>query len=82
MWQKKNDALWAVFTFKDFKSAFAFMTEIALIAEKMDHHPDWTNCWNRVEIRLSTHEAGNIITAKDERLAKAIEAVYVKYETI
>ena len=60
------------FAFADFGEAFAFMTRIALAAEKADHHPDWSNVWNRVEILLSTHSAGGV-TAKDIALAKEIE---------
>jgi 4a-hydroxytetrahydrobiopterin dehydratase len=59
------------FKFKDFTEAFAFMTRIALLAEKADHHPDWSNAYNRVEISLSTHEAGGV-TAQDIALAEAI----------
>jgi 4a-hydroxytetrahydrobiopterin dehydratase len=62
------------FAFADFGEAFAFMTRIALAAEKADHHPDWSNVWNRVDILLSTHSAGGV-TAKDIALAKAIEAL-------
>ena len=72
-WTEENNALKKVFKFKDFSEAFAFMTRIALIAEKMDHHPTWTNTWNKVEIWLSTHDAGDVITRKDEDLAKAID---------
>jgi 4a-hydroxytetrahydrobiopterin dehydratase len=62
------------FTFADFGEAFAFMTRVALAAEKADHHPDWSNVWNRVDILLSTHSAGGI-TAKDMKLAARIEAI-------
>ena len=75
MWKEENNSLCATFTFKDFNEAFAFMTRVALIAEKMDHHPTWTNTWNKVEIRLSTHDAGNIVTDKDRNLAAAIDAL-------
>jgi 4a-hydroxytetrahydrobiopterin dehydratase len=75
MWKEENSSLCATFTFKDFNEAFAFMTRVALIAEKMDHHPTWTNTWNKVEIRLSTHDAGNIVTDKDRSLAAAIDAL-------
>jgi 4a-hydroxytetrahydrobiopterin dehydratase len=61
------------FKFADFGAAFAFMTRVALEAEKADHHPDWSNVWNRVDILLSTHSAGGV-TAKDIALAKRIEA--------
>jgi 4a-hydroxytetrahydrobiopterin dehydratase len=75
MWKEENNSLCATFTFKDFNEAFAFVTRVALIAEKMDHHPTWTNTWNKVEIRLSTHDAGNIVTDKDRSLAAAIDAL-------
>ncbi|HEY9259967.1 4a-hydroxytetrahydrobiopterin dehydratase [Chitinophaga sp.] len=73
MWEEKNKQLYRAFEFKDFRDAFAFMTKVALVAEKMDHHPYWTNVYNKVEIFLSTHDAGNIVTAKDEAMAKAID---------
>jgi 4a-hydroxytetrahydrobiopterin dehydratase len=62
------------FTFADFGEAFAFMTRVALEAEKADHHPEWSNVWNRVDILLSTHSAGGV-TAKDIKLAAKIEAI-------
>ncbi|HMG82755.1 MAG TPA: 4a-hydroxytetrahydrobiopterin dehydratase [Ferruginibacter sp.] len=75
MWKEENNKLYRKFTFKDFSEAFAFMTGVALAAEKMDHHPTWTNTWNTVEIWLSTHDAGNIVTEKDKELAKKIDAI-------
>jgi 4a-hydroxytetrahydrobiopterin dehydratase len=72
-WNEEQDALVRSFRFTDFSEAFAFMTRVALIAEKMDHHPDWRNVYNTVEIRLSTHSAGNTITDKDRQLAQAID---------
>jgi 4a-hydroxytetrahydrobiopterin dehydratase len=75
MWQEENNALYRKVVFKDFNEAFGFMSRVALIAEKMDHHPKWTNVWNTVELWLSTHDAGNTITDKDRRLAKAIDAL-------
>ena len=74
MWTEKNNKLERSFQFKDFVQAFAFMTQVALIAEKMNHHPAWTNVWNRVDISLSTHDAGDVVTEKDRKLAKAIDA--------
>lgn len=62
------------FTFADFSAAFGFMARVALAAEKADHHPDWSNTWNRVEIALSTHDAGGV-TARDIALARAIDAI-------
>jgi 4a-hydroxytetrahydrobiopterin dehydratase len=75
MWQEKNNQLNRTFEFKDFKEAFAFMTKVALVAEKMDHHPTWTNTYNKVDISLNTHDAGNIVTDKDHKLAKAIDSL-------
>lgn len=73
MWEERNKQLYRAFEFRDFRDAFAFMTKVALIAEKMDHHPNWSNIYNKVEIFLSTHDAGDIVTAKDEAMAKAID---------
>jgi 4a-hydroxytetrahydrobiopterin dehydratase len=75
MWEEKNNTLYRKFDFKDFSQAFAFMTRVALAAEKMDHHPSWTNVYNTVEISLSTHSAGNIVTEKDRKLAQKIDAL-------
>ncbi len=72
-WTEENNELKQTFTFKDFSEAFAFMTRVALVAEKMDHHPNWTNVWNKVEITLNTHSAGNIVTEKDRKLAAEID---------
>ena len=79
MWTENNNALEANFQFKNFAEAFAFMTEVAFAAEKLDHHPDWKNVWNRVEFRLNTHSAGNTVTEKDRQLAKAIDKIFNKY---
>jgi len=75
MWEEKDNSLYRKFEFKDFSAAFAFMTRVALAAEKMDHHPLWTNVYNKVEIWLSTHDAGNTVTEKDRTLAKKIDAL-------
>ena len=75
MWQESGNKLYRKFEFKDFSEAFAFMTRVALAAEKMDHHPLWTNVYNTVEIWLSTHDAGNIVTEKDRKLAAEIDAL-------
>lgn len=75
MWTEKDNSLYRKFEFKDFKDAFGFMSKVALLAEKMDHHPKWTNVWSTVEIWLSTHSAGNIVTEKDKKLAAAIDAL-------
>jgi 4a-hydroxytetrahydrobiopterin dehydratase len=75
MWTEVNNQLYRKFEFANFSQAFAFMTRVAFEAEKQNHHPLWTNVWNRVEIWLSTHDAGNIVTEKDHALAKAIDAI-------
>lgn len=71
---ESRPALCKTFTFKDFNGAFGFMTKVALKAEQMDHHPEWFNVWNKVEVTLSTHDAGGI-TDKDVMLAKFMNAV-------
>jgi 4a-hydroxytetrahydrobiopterin dehydratase len=73
MWREEDNKLKKSFAFKDFKEAFGFMTQVALVAEKMNHHPYWTNVYNQVNIELNTHDAGNIVTDKDRELAKAID---------
>jgi 4a-hydroxytetrahydrobiopterin dehydratase len=73
MWTEKNNKLYRKFEFKDFSEAFSFMTRVALIAEKMDHHPTWTNTYNSLEIWLSTHDAGDTVTDKDQKLARKID---------
>ncbi len=75
MWQQTDNKLYRKFKFKNFSEAFAFMTRVAIEAEKMDHHPLWTNVYNELEIWLSTHSEGNIVTAKDHELAKKIDAL-------
>ena len=75
MWKEESNKLYKKFTFKNFSEAFAFMTRVALAAEKMDHHPLWTNVYNEVEIWLNTHSAGDIVTEKDRQLAKKIDAL-------
>lgn len=72
-WIEENNTLRKTFKFKDFTEAFGFMTRVALIAEKMNHHPTWTNTWNTVSFELSTHDAGNKVTDLDRTLAKAID---------
>ncbi|MBT1698927.1 4a-hydroxytetrahydrobiopterin dehydratase [Fulvivirgaceae bacterium PWU4] len=72
-WKEESNRLKKTFTFKDFSEAFAFMTRVALIAEKMNHHPTWTNTWNTVSFELSTHDAGDVVTERDRKLAEAID---------
>ncbi len=73
MWTKENNKLVRTFVFRDFTEAFGFMTRVAILSEKMNHHPTWTNTWNTVKIELSTHDAGNTVTDLDHTLAKAID---------
>ena len=73
MWIEQDNSLYQKFEFKNFSEAFAFMTRVALIAEKMDHHPKWTNVWNTVEVWLNTHDAGNTVTDRDRKLAQKID---------
>jgi 4a-hydroxytetrahydrobiopterin dehydratase len=75
MWTETKNKLHQKFEFNDFSEAFAFITRVALAAEKMDHHPKWTNEYNKVEMWLSSHDAGNVVTAKDKKLAKQIDAL-------
>lgn len=73
MWKEENNALKRSFTFKNFSEAFAFMARVALLAEKADHHPNWTNVYNKVDIALNTHSEGDIVTEKDRKLAAEID---------
>lgn len=75
MWKEENNRLIKTFVFKDFTEAFGFMTKVAMVAEKMNHHPTWTNTWNTVSFELSTHDAGNTVTDRDHTLAKAIDTL-------
>jgi 4a-hydroxytetrahydrobiopterin dehydratase len=72
-----RDAIGRKFEFKDFNEAFGFMSRVALLAEKMDHHPEWFNVYNKVDVTLSTHDAGGV-TDNDVRMAKAMNA-YAKH---
>lgn len=80
MWHEEKNRLQRTFKFKDFTEAFAFMTEVAFASEKQNHHPNWSNVWNAVEINLTTHDAGNVVTDKDRTLATAIDKIYSKYQ--
>jgi 4a-hydroxytetrahydrobiopterin dehydratase len=75
MWSEINNKLYKKFVFRNFSEAFGFMARVALVAEKLDHHPNWSNVYNVVEIFLCTHEAENTVTEKDHQLAKAIDAL-------
>lgn len=74
-WVLTNNKLCRDFVFTDFSNAFAFMTQVALLAEKADHHPNWSNVYNRVTVELTSHDAGNQVTAKDAALAQAINRI-------
>lgn len=74
-WKKDGDALAKAFKFASFREAMSFMVRVGFEAEAADHHPDWTNVYNRVAIRLNTHDAGDKVTAKDVALAKKIQAI-------
>ncbi len=73
MWIAESDKLYRKFIFKNFVEAFSFITSVALLAEKANHHPTWTNTYNTVEIWLSTHDANNTVTEKDLKLAESID---------
>lgn len=75
MWTEENNRLKRIFQFADFTEAFAFMTRVAFLAERHAHHPNWSNVYNTVEIELTTHDAGNVVTEKDRKLAEAIDAL-------
>jgi 4a-hydroxytetrahydrobiopterin dehydratase len=73
MWIETDNKLYRKFSFADFSEAFSFMVRVAMIAEKMNHHPTWTNTYNELEFWLSTHDAGDVVTDKDKELAAAID---------
>lgn len=75
MWQEEDNKLKRSLTFKDFKQAMAFMNKVADVAEAMDHHPWWSNVYNKVTIELTTHDAGNTVTEKDRQLARRIDEI-------
>jgi len=72
-WKEADNKLYRKFEFKDFSEAFAFMIRVAMEAEKMNHHPNWSNVYNTVEISLNTHDAGDVVTDKDHKLAAKID---------
>ncbi len=75
MWKEENNSLNRTFEFKNFSEAFAFMTRVAMLAEQHSHHPNWSNVWNKVNIQLTTHDKGNVVTEKDRKLAAAIDSI-------
>ena len=78
MWTEENNRLKKNFSFKNFSAAFAFITQVALLAEKMNHHPEWSNSYNQVSIQLCTHEVGNKITDLDRKMATEIDLLFQK----
>ncbi|HYK47246.1 MAG TPA: 4a-hydroxytetrahydrobiopterin dehydratase [Parafilimonas sp.] len=74
-WTEKDNTLYRKLEFKNFSEAFAFMVRVAIEAERMNHHPTWTNVYNKVEISLSTHDAGDIVTDRDVKLAQKINSL-------
>lgn len=79
MWQEKDNALYLKKEFRNFVEAFGFMSQVALVAEKMNHHPRWTNVYNTVELWLNTHDAGDIVTDRDRKLSQAIDQILQKF---
>lgn len=75
-WDEVDGALTREFRFESFVDAFTFMTQVAFIAEDMGHHPEWSNVYDRVSIRLTTHDAGNSVTDLDRTMAARIDAVH------
>ncbi|WP_432714036.1 4a-hydroxytetrahydrobiopterin dehydratase [Pedobacter sp.] len=74
-WEEQDGRLYKAVIFKDFNEAFAFMVRVAFLAEKSNHHPKWANEWNKVEIWLSTHDEGHLITEKDRKMARDIDGL-------
>lgn len=74
-WKEEDNKLKRTFEFKDFIEAFGFMSQVAIIAEKMNHHPNWSNVYNTVNFELNTHDAGDVVTEKDHKLAEAIDKI-------
>jgi 4a-hydroxytetrahydrobiopterin dehydratase len=80
-WREENNSLQKTYLFADFESAMSFMQKAAAGISKMDHHPSWTNVYNKVEVTLTTHDAGNIVTDKDRALAELLDAIYLESST-
>ncbi len=75
MWKEEDNKLQRSFEFKDFVEAFAFMMRVALLAERLGHHPEWTNVYNKVHISLATHDAGDTVTDLDREMARLIDDI-------
>ncbi|GAB3203088.1 4a-hydroxytetrahydrobiopterin dehydratase [Pontibacter aydingkolensis] len=76
MWREEDNMLKRSLKFKDFKQAMTFMNQVAEVAEELNHHPWWSNVYNKIEIELTTHDAGNTVTEKDFELAQKIDQIY------
>lgn len=76
MWKEENNKLKRHLTFKDFRQAIAFINEVAVVAEEMNHHPWWSNAYNKIEMELTTHDAGHTVTGRDLKLAQRIDEIY------
>ena len=74
-WKEEDNKLKKTFEFKNFVEAFGFMSSVAILAEKMNHHPNWSNVYNTVSFELNTHDAGDVVTEKDHKLAEAIDGL-------
>jgi 4a-hydroxytetrahydrobiopterin dehydratase len=81
MWKEEDNKLKRTLTFKDFRQAMAFMNEVADAAEELDHHPWWSNVYNKIEIELTTHDAGNTVTQRDYKLARRIDEIADKLKS-
>lgn len=79
MWKEEHHQLKRDLEFASFVEAFGFMSQVALVAEKMNHHPNWSNVYNKVSISLSTHDAGDVVTEKDRKLASEIDKIFRKF---
>jgi len=76
MWKEENNALYRTYEFKTFVAAIAFMVNAAMHIEQLNHHPEWTNIYNKVSVKLQSHDAGNSVTSKDHDLSKVLDKVY------
>jgi 4a-hydroxytetrahydrobiopterin dehydratase len=80
MWNKSDSSLTRTFEFKSFNDAISFMQDASVEIDQLNHHPEWSNVYNRVEVKLTTHDAGNKVTEKDHKLAAILDEVYCQYE--
>ena len=80
VWKEESNALHKTFEFKDFKEAMHFMTSSITPVESLNHHPEWSNTYNKVTVKLTTHDAGNTVSEKDRKLAEALDQIYCQYQ--